>query len=374
MLKERNYGIDLLRIISMSMIVMLHVLGHGGVLNASAQNTVGYGVAWFLESAAYCAVNCYALISGYVGYGTKHKYSNIVVLYLQVVFWTIAIQAVFMVVMPGTVGITDIVKSLFVFALNTYWYFTAYFCMFFFIPFLNRLIQSMEKKEARILLVTIIFVFSVLPTVFQNDMFKNSYGSSAFWLVMLYLIGAYFKKYEAESTDTKIRDAVLYLLCIVVTWISQYGVELLKGEPLGESTWNSPMVTYVSPTILLSAIALLLFFRRIHINRVTKKLIGFFAPVTFGVYLIHEQPLVRQYLVSDKFARYGSYSPALLVLSVIGTVFCIWLVCSLLDAIRLYLFKVLKIKTLCSSIIQITEHGVKSLRKRYNRDERTNKQ
>ena len=87
-------------------------------------------------------------------------------------------------------------------------------------------------------------------------MFKNSYGSSAFWLVMLYLIGAYFKKYEAESTDTKIRDAVLYLLCIVVTWISQYGVELLKGEPLGESTWNSPMVTYVSPTILLSAIAL----------------------------------------------------------------------------------------------------------------------
>ena len=110
MLKERNYGIDLLRIISMSMIVMLHVLGHGGVLNASAQNTVGYGVAWFLESAAYCAVNCYALISGYVGYGTKHKYSNIVVLYLQVVFWTIAIQAVFMVVMPGTVGITDIVK------------------------------------------------------------------------------------------------------------------------------------------------------------------------------------------------------------------------------------------------------------------------
>lgn len=374
MLKERNYGIDLLRIISMSMIVMLHVLGHGGVLNASTQNTVGYGVAWFLESAAYCAVNCYALISGYVGYGTKHKYSNIIVLYLQVVFWMIAIQAVFMVVMPGTVGIADVVKSLFVFALNTYWYFTAYFCMFFFIPFLNRLMQSMDKKEARILLVTIIFVFSVLPTVFQNDMFKNSYGASAFWLAMLYLIGAYFKKYEAESTDTKIRDAVLYLLCIVATWISQYGVELLEGEPLGQSTWDSPFVTYVSPTILLAAIALLLFFRQIHINSVIKKMIGFFAPVTFGVYLIHEHPLVRQYLVSDKFARYGSFSSVLLVLSVIGTVFCIWLVCSLLDAIRLYFFKVLKIKTLCSSIIHITEHGVKNLRKRHNRDERTDKQ
>lgn len=356
--KEHNYGIDLLRIISMFMIVMLHVLGHGGVLNASVQNLVGYGVAWFLEIAAYCAVNCYALISGYVGYGTKHKYSNIVVLYLQVIFWMIAIQAVFMIIMPGTVGVIDIIKSFFTFALNTYWYFTAYFCMFFFIPFLNRLMQSLEKNEARILIVTIIFVFSVLPTVFQNDMFKNSYGSSAFWLAMLYLIGAYFKKYEMESCDTKMRDGVTYLLCIVVTWISQYGVELLMKKPLAEAAYDSPFVSYVSPTILLASIALLLFFRKLHVNSMVKKVVGFFAPVTFGVYLIHEQPLIRQYLMSGRFAIYGSYSPILLFVSVVGTVFGIWLACSLLDRLRLCLFKILKIKALCNSIEQLIVHRI----------------
>jgi peptidoglycan/LPS O-acetylase OafA/YrhL len=31
--KEYNYGIDLLRLIAMFMIVILHVLGKGGVLN-----------------------------------------------------------------------------------------------------------------------------------------------------------------------------------------------------------------------------------------------------------------------------------------------------------------------------------------------------
>lgn len=31
-MKERNYGIDLLRVISMIGVMALHVLGHGGVL------------------------------------------------------------------------------------------------------------------------------------------------------------------------------------------------------------------------------------------------------------------------------------------------------------------------------------------------------
>ena len=67
----RNYGIDLLRIISMVMIQILHILGNGGILNASIGAPVRNNVAWFLEIASYCAVNCYALISGYVGYGRK---------------------------------------------------------------------------------------------------------------------------------------------------------------------------------------------------------------------------------------------------------------------------------------------------------------
>ena len=33
-IQTRNYGIDALRIVSMLMIVMLHVIGHGGVIKA----------------------------------------------------------------------------------------------------------------------------------------------------------------------------------------------------------------------------------------------------------------------------------------------------------------------------------------------------
>ena len=85
--EKRNYGVDALRILAMYMIVILHVLGQGGILDAVRRGTGQYSVAWFMEIASYCAVNCYALISGYVGVKTKFRMSNILYLWLQVVFY-----------------------------------------------------------------------------------------------------------------------------------------------------------------------------------------------------------------------------------------------------------------------------------------------
>ena len=64
---ERNYGIDLLRIICMVMIVIHHVLLHGGILREVEWFCPQYKEAWFLEAGVFCAVNAYGIISGYVG-------------------------------------------------------------------------------------------------------------------------------------------------------------------------------------------------------------------------------------------------------------------------------------------------------------------
>ena len=82
----RNMGIDLLRIVSMFLVVFLHVLGRGGVLESAPILSVNYEIAWFIEIAAYCAVNCYALISGYVGIRGHYRYSNLLLLWLRVAF------------------------------------------------------------------------------------------------------------------------------------------------------------------------------------------------------------------------------------------------------------------------------------------------
>ena len=94
MKKERCYGIDLLRMLSMFMIVCLHVLSQGGVMVRLLSFPEPYYACWLLESACFCAVNIYGLISGYVGVTGSHRLSRIIILWLQTMFYTVGITAV----------------------------------------------------------------------------------------------------------------------------------------------------------------------------------------------------------------------------------------------------------------------------------------
>ena len=62
---KRKYGIDFLKIISMLMIVLLHILSHGGVLKGLNSFSAQYAAAHFLQCMAACAVNVYVMISGF---------------------------------------------------------------------------------------------------------------------------------------------------------------------------------------------------------------------------------------------------------------------------------------------------------------------
>ena len=95
MKQERNYGIDLLRIVAIYMILILHILGQGGVLKNIWIEADCYEAAWTMELMAYCAVNCYALISGYVGLNSRFKLSNLFLIWGQVVFISVVSLAIF---------------------------------------------------------------------------------------------------------------------------------------------------------------------------------------------------------------------------------------------------------------------------------------
>ena len=121
---ERNYGIDLLRIISMFMVLMLHFIpiDIGDALSIKEQ------VLYFFECACYCAVNCYALISGYVGIRKKElKYSNLIYLWIQVVFYSLMSYLILMIMGDTSFSVKSFIKLFRPVFNGTYWYFTAYF-------------------------------------------------------------------------------------------------------------------------------------------------------------------------------------------------------------------------------------------------------
>lgn len=187
---QRNYGIDFFRMFAMLMIAVLHITGYGGIINYSDKLSAHYEVGCFLQIATFCAVNCYALISGFVGVNSKYRYTNIVVLWLKVVFYTMLISFCFGIFIPGSVGFTGVKNAIMPVITQQYWYFTAYFCLFFFIPLLNKAINNMTQKQLRAVIIAVMILISVIQTIF-TDIFATASGYSAAWLGILYLIGAY---------------------------------------------------------------------------------------------------------------------------------------------------------------------------------------
>ena len=83
----RNYGIDLLRIVSMLMVTVLHFSVHGGFLG-TPENGLSYYILSLIIVICYGAVDIFATISGFVMYNSTVKYTRIINLWIQVVFYS----------------------------------------------------------------------------------------------------------------------------------------------------------------------------------------------------------------------------------------------------------------------------------------------
>lgn len=198
--RERNCGIDALRIVCMLMVTLLHVLGAGGVLEAvdaaaAGAPTVHRATAYFLECGALCAVNCYALISGYVGMGTKYKFTNMAVLWLRVVFYTVGITVIYRLMGDAAIDRETWMNAFFPVMRSYYWYFTAYAGLYLFMPFLSIGFERMKKRQVQALMICFLICFSILPTLFGRDPFYAIGGYSMIWLMILYIAGRYIGKY-----------------------------------------------------------------------------------------------------------------------------------------------------------------------------------
>ena len=164
---SRNYGIDILRIVSILGVAFLHVLGHGGILYLP-HSFLNFSTAWFFEILAYPAVNCFVLISGYVGYrGEKvfPKIKSILSLLFTVLFYSISIFCLFKLFYPETAALSAPSISLMPTVMGRYWFFTAYFGLFFLTPILNTFVHRSNLKQA--------FVFIAVLSLFIASLIVN---------------------------------------------------------------------------------------------------------------------------------------------------------------------------------------------------------
>lgn len=297
-MKERNIGVDLLRIIAMLMIVLLHILGMGKFIT-NTNNEEFYQISVLLEIICIVAVNCYVLITGYFQVNTTFKIKKLITIWIKVILYSISIYLILILFNKRNFSISECIKSFFPVITNSYWFVNCYLLLYILSPFLNKLIKNMNKGEFQKLLIVLLVVFcifpSILPASFNLD---NTAGYGIIWFIVLYFIGAYIRLHFKINYNNRI-NLFIYFLISVINYIIFLGIKYISNL-LNIQDFSIRLYNYNFCTVFLAAIFLFLYFKNLEIKNVRiKNLISKIAPLTFAVYIIHTQIALTEVLYFD---------------------------------------------------------------------------
>lgn len=213
-------------------------------------------------------------------------------------------------------------------------------------PILNSALENMEYKLLRNSIIMIIIIISVLPFIYAGDIFLTRNGSSFVWLMVLYLIGGFIKKYNLHNKFSNSSMIILFAFCIILELASAYLTSYLELK--GVTDFKFTLISYTSSTtMLLSGISLLIIFSKLKVKS-WRKIIAFLSPLCFSVYLIHEHDVIRDKYIIGQFEKFLDYPTKEMLISIGITVVSIFFIGIFIDSFRECLFKVLRLKKLFS--------------------------
>ena len=284
-----------------------------------------------------CSVNLFGLITGYLySQRNKHKYISIISLIIEVLFYSILITILVHFFRPEWIhGKVNFIESVFPFGTRL-WYATAYIFVFCVIPYLNIFVRNCERKDFSNLLKILFVLLSICTTFGLKDYFSINMGYSCFWLVYMYLIGAYIKVYNVRFRKNLV--IFVYVLTVAILFAWSVVNQLFKNH-ISDVIYTR-FLAYSSPLILLNAICIFLIFRDIDVrNAVIRKLLEIISASALAVYIIHAHGLMLDNIVYRVLSTRLELSPFLFVLFGFMWVIGIFVVCIVIDILRLRIEK-----------------------------------
>lgn len=290
--KKRMANIELLRAISMLMVVTLHFLSRGGLHNAAEPLSASWVLVNVWDALAIISVNVYVLISGYFLIHSKFKLQKLFDIIIQVSTYSIFFYVLSIILGWNAFSVVGIGKALFPLLTSQYWFASVYVGLYCIFPFINKCLLSLSKKQHGILCV-VLLAFSVF--YFPSDALKIGTYSLA-WMVTLYVVAGYIRLHYTPTMKINKNLLCLYLVPTIMLPLSKIFISLV-GKYL-----FSPLIKFNgffyknnSIPVFFSALGLFLIFLNIDIkNDKLAKFLCNTGAVTFGVYLIHNNPSIRE--------------------------------------------------------------------------------
>ena len=343
---QRKSNIELLRIVSILMIISFHCAYKSGFQFETGFNANKLIVKslWMLGELG---VNLFMLISGYFMVNGRFKPKKMIRLLVQAQFyyWLTLLLGSKVGVCSLPQGKREIFLSFFPVTLDrSGWFLTVYILIYLFSPYLNLLIRTMDEKTYRRFLLTSLTLFCVLPTFFGfffNTTEALLYYNRFIWLMIIYFLGAYIyiydenkekKNFFAKRNSVRLTVAstcVIILSILVIDHFSSFFAVL--GTTESAYFWQPNTI----PMLGLSIGVFGLFLRtKIPCNSV----INAAASTTLGIYLLHDG-LLQGWLWHSIFRCAEFQNSNDLILHILAATVIVFLVGMTIDLLRQQLEK-----------------------------------
>ena len=351
--KERNSGVDLLRILGMIDLIASHI-----ILRLYDQFPRYSKDVKYMAIITNWHISNFGIISGIFGHKIN-KYSNLLHMWLWVLYYSLGIHYFYKRFYPKK--LTNIPENEYFLPLlsNHYWYFTSYFKMYLFLPIINKGLNYIDKTELIIIILSlygILFIWKDLKSKERGNFCKDT---SAKTLLCYYLLGAYIGKFVLnQNKDSKriinIIKNIIYYLILIYIFIKSSNITYDSTFYEGNNKYKLILKklfynTSNSMAMVLQSLSLCLFFTRIKYNKYIGKIITFFGPLAFSVYLIHNHIDVRgSRFLTWLFSKYSSnLTPKYIALYILYESLRVFIGCIAIDYIRFLIFKLLKVSEIC---------------------------
>ena len=330
----RNSAMELLRIISMIMIIFHHFAVHGGFEFGVSLSATHF---WynFIIMGGKVGVNIFVLISGYYLIDSNKETLNIIKIVKFVgQIWFYSVTIFIIGILTGIIDFRpqDIINTLFPITFSGWWFASTYFVLYLLHPYLNKLLHNISKGLYQKLLLLLVICWSIIPT-FTSSYFQSN---SLLWFFTLYAIAGYIKLYGANARFSAKHYFVMFLTSSILTYSTSVVIMVAgnKGMLLGSIT---SFYGQEKLTVLLISLSLFMCFATLRMSY--SKIINTLASATFGVYLIHDSNILRSFLWIDLFENAKYQESLFLIPYSIIVVTIVYIVCTLIDLLRINLIE-----------------------------------
>ena len=204
----------------------------------------------------------------------------------------------------------SLIKLLNSFVGGTNWFIIIYCILYLLIPYINKLLTNISKKEYRILLLISLVFFCIWPTLIPNKTTVSDSGLGIINFIILYMLGGYIKKYFKVEKYSIINYLLIYIFISIVTFVY--------------SLVPSRAFCYNSIFNIFGAVSLFLIFCKI--RDFNSNIIDKLATNTFGIYIIHANVFISEFLWSDILKCQYFYESKIYIIHAICSVALVYIV------------------------------------------------